>query len=261
MAVIDVERLRRGCGSIGYDVLRASESWLARDALCTRLRQLRNLHGVDEVRVRLQPPQSDEDQAFVLLRVVVTRNLMDEQDWHVIGSPVVLRVLIFQRFPHATMDIFNCSVDRMLSQQKTSVDASRLTDEGTIADRPEMWGMTVRQLVLFRDRHRSDLEQYCNVHKFYSKGRQHVCMMNPCPFDGKHKGVPHIAEHSLPANRSEADVVPLDPNMHVVTGRYIKPETKDMGMGWAVLMNEDKPLKARKIQYDPPPKCRPPRRK
>lgn len=90
LVAYDAERLRKYGAGIGIDALEASNSFLARDCVCSDVVPIRSWYG--EVQLNLHPPDTAEGDVLVLLRIIKTSSLKDMQDWHPIGDAVVIKV-------------------------------------------------------------------------------------------------------------------------------------------------------------------------
>mmetsp|Transcript_54526 Transcript_54526/g.137644 ORF Transcript_54526/g.137644 Transcript_54526/m.137644 type:complete len:699 (+) Transcript_54526:115-2211(+) len=106
---------------------------------------------------------------------------------------------------------------------------------------PQFWGITVQQLIdllneLFDETNPDNLVDYCKAHKFTFIGGVcvHVCLNCDCPY-GDHKGLQHMPLHD--AVGLELQV--MQPNMHSVVAREIKPRTKPHGCSLARMLNPE----------------------
>mmetsp|Transcript_51980 Transcript_51980/g.96191 ORF Transcript_51980/g.96191 Transcript_51980/m.96191 type:complete len:953 (+) Transcript_51980:94-2952(+) len=90
---------------------------------------------------------------------------------------------------------------------------------------PARVGILVEDLEDLYLRIRGDMCSYCSMHGVDEKFR-HVCLEGPfCPFD--HQGVAHV-------HRAEGkSYAPMEPNLHLVVSRYIKPWTRNLGLSYA----------------------------
>jgi len=258
LAALDTEKLRRKGSGMGIDVLQASESFIARDCLCSasgKLKQLTAWKCPGQVRITLCPSATkDLSEACVLLRVVAVRRLQDPHDWRTFGAGVVLRVDTVGTLLQA--DVQGSKVQRRQVMNLPEGDMlEEVEDPETLLLRPEFWGVRLQQLVDFRDEIREDMWHYCSCHRLCMHGGRyksyHVCLSNPCtyrPIDKSrfddHRGVPFISRSALEDDEVEA-CLDLDPNMNLVVERYIKPATKGTGKSHALLMNPKTPLRIR----------------
>jgi len=112
-----------------------------------------------------------------------------------------------------------------------------------VAGGPEFWGMTVDQLLAFREEHLPRLKAYCEDHRLAEGDRTHVCLQSPCPHD--HGDADYRPRCACPEKQEEA-LQPLPLNMHLVVALVIRPSTREhMGThGYAVLLNRETPKKA-----------------
>eukprot|EP00928_Gymnodinium_smaydae_P010135 TRINITY_DN13805_c2_g2_i1.p1 TRINITY_DN13805_c2_g2~~TRINITY_DN13805_c2_g2_i1.p1 ORF type:complete len:913 (-),score=206.28 TRINITY_DN13805_c2_g2_i1:58-2796(-) len=277
LAALDVERLRRKGTGMGLDVLQCSESWIARDCICTptgRLRLLTEHKGPGQVTLALGPLLSREySEVCIMLRVVAVGRSGDYQDWRALGAPLVLRVdtvgeLIQQDAPHLQRQ-------RALPQSLAFADevASRASiAEGMDADsegaavkevrsvapvaQPELAfrGVKVQQLSDFRIELRDDMERYVDVHccgpRSTRRNPFHVCLRDPCPFRpmnfaryDDHRGVSFVQKYAM-SFEDAASTSEMQADTYFVVARYIVPATKHTGGCQAQLMNPIRPLKA-----------------
>jgi len=253
LAALDTEKLRRKGSGMGLDVLRASESWIARDCMCTKSGKLKPLPARDcpgEVHLELAPSfTGDRDEDCVLLRVVALRQpLVDPHEWHVLGAAVLLRV-----------DTQRPKADqppephwRRMKTPRALNKASPPLDSGG-GRSPEHMGVRVKQLLDFRDDICHDLANYCGAHQIcIAPGwheNQHVCIHEPCPFRpinlpkyDEHKEVPVVKYANLNTNETSG-LMKMNPDMNTVVTRYIKPMTSGTGKSLASMMNPERPLK------------------
>mmetsp|Transcript_18161 Transcript_18161/g.42204 ORF Transcript_18161/g.42204 Transcript_18161/m.42204 type:complete len:976 (+) Transcript_18161:100-3027(+) len=94
---------------------------------------------------------------------------------------------------------------------------------------PARVGILVEDLEDLYLRIRGDMCSYCSMHGVDEKFR-HVCLEGPlCPFD--HQGAEHV--HLRQAQAEGKSCVPMEPNLHLVVTRYIKPWTKNLGLSYA----------------------------
>jgi len=90
LVAFDTDKLRTMGSGNGIDAMEASNSFLARDCVCSDMIPLRGLYG--EVQIELRPPDTAEGDVLVILRIVKSGNIRSMQDWYPIGDPVVVRV-------------------------------------------------------------------------------------------------------------------------------------------------------------------------
>ena len=246
-------------------MLKASESWLARDCLCSRsgrLQQLASRDGPGEVHLELAPPSAsapewadDTGEDSVLLRVVAINHLLDPQDWRALGAAVVLRLdarrtRVDERpAPHWPLRARPArGGDGGLSPAALGAGGLSPAAAGT---GPEHAGVRVRQLLDFGEEVRKDLESYCAAHGVCASpgsGRLHVCLHEPCPFRpinlpkyDDHREAPFARRGRLGADEGAA-VVGMRPDTHAIVSRHIKPMTEGAGRSLAMVMNQEQPL-------------------
>lgn len=99
---------------------------------------------------------------------------------------------------------------------------------------PECWAVTVGQISELWNEIKDDLKSYSQDHQLVRQW-QHVCINEKCKHD--HKDVDSVPKSSL--RKEELDSLkPLDPNMHLVVQRYIKPKTFEAGCSYALMLNK-----------------------
>lgn len=98
-----------------------------------------------------------------------------------------------------------------------------------IIDKPEYWGIKVGDLHSFFLYVADDLAGYVAAHSIDANFK-HVCLSDSCCWD--HNGAQTTTSHC-----AAAPVCAMRPNMHLVVQRYIKPWTRNMGAGFAFLLN------------------------
>eukprot|EP00929_Paragymnodinium_shiwhaense_P026665 TRINITY_DN15806_c0_g1_i1.p1 TRINITY_DN15806_c0_g1~~TRINITY_DN15806_c0_g1_i1.p1 ORF type:complete len:993 (+),score=232.30 TRINITY_DN15806_c0_g1_i1:166-3144(+) len=251
VAALDTELLRRKGSGMGLDVMRASQSWIARDCICSksgRLLEIPEWSRPGEMKLALCPGQNKDasEDAIVMLRLVAIRRRQDKQDWNAFGAAVVLRC---DTVGHLTQpESHGSETQRRQVLQSTSDALFDAPDE----TRPEYWGVRVQQLVDFRDEIRDDMYRYCGCHRILTGGDRkgfHVCMHEPCPFRPSnsiqwddHRSVPFC--HVTTLKSEEAGVLQdLAPNTNLVVSRYILPATRGKHKGHALIMNPVQPLR------------------
>jgi len=247
LAALDVEKLRRKGNGRGLDVMQASESWLARDCLCSKSGKLRTLpsrNGPGQVNIALSPCRTAGlTETVVMLRVIAARLSDNPHDWHVVGSAVVLRVDLVGK------------LQQQVPPEQQWQSAARGPTEAEAPDESFSGncGLRVQQLIDFYDDIREDMEKYCRVHRLcvhqHSHRFHHVCMLTPCPYRpmnfsryDDHRGIPFVPYSALRYDEPQ-HLTELAADMHLVVARYIKPMTKHTGKGQVALMNPKKPLK------------------
>jgi hypothetical protein len=106
---------------------------------------------------------------------------------------------------------------------------------------PHFWGVTVQDLVDLHDEIMDEanpdgLPAYCASHGFFldKSCPVHVCLSNDCLHD--HRGVTHVPSSRVPA---DAKVLRLEPNMHLVVAREIKPRTREHGCSYSSMKHPD----------------------
>lgn len=97
-----------------------------------------------------------------------------------------------------------------------------------------LWAVTVRDLRDFRDEILEDLLLYCSYHGLHTAGKSctHVCLCDPCPFSGDHRGAPFKRLCEIPTDQ---EIEKLEPDMHLVVSREIQPRTQSQGSSYALM--------------------------
>lgn len=106
--------------------------------------------------------------------------------------------------------------------------------QGVTLAGPEYWAITVKQLCDLWSEIRDDMLLYCSDHQVDDRFR-HICRQVPCHHD--HHGAAHLPTSAL-EDQDLAGLHDLEPTMHVVVGRYIKPQTASAGCSYARMLNK-----------------------
>jgi hypothetical protein len=109
---------------------------------------------------------------------------------------------------------------------------------------PENWGISVEQLVAFKDTIKDKMRDYCLDHRLEEGSFKHVCCRHDCKHDH--------GDADFRRLQPGEDVTALrnvEPNMHTVVQLFIKPRTKANSgtCGLALTLNADKPKKVEKF--------------
>jgi len=94
---------------------------------------------------------------------------------------------------------------------------------------PSMWGMKVKFILKLWTFIRDDLSGYAAAHGMDDEYR-HVCYVQPCEWE-------HHCDCISWEEAGDGRVSQLNPNMHLVVQRYVKPWTKRYGVGLALMIN------------------------
>lgn len=98
------------------------------------------------------------------------------------------------------------------------------------ADRPEYWAVTIMQIGELWGEIKDNLLSYSKDHMHDSQWR-HVCLNANCTHD-------HLAAHYIRVSSlGSEEPKPLEPDMHLVVRRYIKPQTRPYGCSYARMKN------------------------
>eukprot|EP00930_Biecheleria_cincta_P094929 TRINITY_DN8666_c0_g1_i1.p1 TRINITY_DN8666_c0_g1~~TRINITY_DN8666_c0_g1_i1.p1 ORF type:complete len:772 (+),score=124.53 TRINITY_DN8666_c0_g1_i1:220-2535(+) len=97
---------------------------------------------------------------------------------------------------------------------------------------PSKWGLRVREVGRLWLSMGADMHAYCAEHGI-DKSFTHICRSTPCTWD--HAGASHRAVAF--AEMQSGDVSSLEPNMHLVVQRYVKPWTSGLSVSFAVAAN------------------------
>ena len=116
-------------------------------------------------------------------------------------------------------------------EMNASLQRLRSFFEGAKAE-PELWGTSVRHIWKLWEFVAEDLTNYALAHRFDRKGC-HVCLVPSCKWH--HSGPFRVFRQSATSSVHMWNKV--EPSMHLVVERYVKPWTKDLdraglGMVW-----------------------------